>query len=70
MSNWFRHTFGKIEEEPLFSTTLASNFTKGSTTMVLTDAMPTITEGTSIEIIDGNGIIDSGVITAASPQLP
>ena len=66
LSNWFRHTFGKIEEEPLFSTTLASNFTKGSTTMVLTDAMPTITEGTSIEIIDGNGIVDSGIITAAS----
>ena len=66
LSNWFKHTFGKIEEEPLFTTTLASNFTKGSTAMVLTDAMTPITTGTSIEIIDANGIVDSGIITSAT----
>ena len=63
-SQWFKHTFGRIEEDPVLTTTLNADFTKGATSMTLTNTV-TITNG-SIEIIDDEGRIDSGVVTSSS----
>lgn len=66
-SQWFKHTFGRIESDPLVTTTLSANFTKGSTSMTLADTIYTSTG--HIEIIDAQGRVDSGVITSATTSL-
>ena len=66
-SLWFRHMFGRIEETPVATTTLASDFTAGSTSMSLSDYVSSIVSGGSIEIIDTDGTVDGGVVTSASP---
>ncbi len=64
-SLWFRHMFGKIQKTPLATTTLASDFTVGSTAMSISDFI--LGGGGSIEIIDADGTVDGGVVTSASP---
>lgn len=63
-SEWFKHTFARIEEEPLVTTTLSAGFTKGSTTMTLADTV--VTTSGNIEIIDANGRVDSGIVTSST----
>ena len=67
-SQWFKHTFGRIDETPALATRLLGNFTKGSTTMTVAGAL-NITDGASIEIIDDEGRIDSGVITSSATTI-
>lgn len=67
-SLWFKHTFGRIDDRPLVSSTLAADFTKGSTTMSFLGAVD-IADGGSIEIIDDNGKVDSGVYDSVSYSL-
>ena len=64
-SQWFTHTFARIEEDPLMTTTLLYDWTKGSTTMNLSAAVD-IPDGASIEIIGSDGKVDSGIITSSS----
>ena len=65
-SVWFRHMFGKIQETPVATTTLASDFTVGSTTMTISDYVSSISSGGSIEIIDTDGNVDAAVVTSAT----
>lgn len=64
-SLWFRHMFGKIQEVPTATMTLVSDFTAGSTTMTLSDTILSVLSGGSIEIINTDGTVDSGIITSA-----
>lgn len=64
-SQWFQHTFGRIAETPAITSTLSAGFTKGSTSMSITGAMA-IPSGASVEIIDDDGRVDSGVITSST----
>jgi len=64
-SLWFKHMFSRIEEDAV-TTTLASAFTVGDTQIDLVDYCGSIVSGGSIEIIDADGTLDSGVITSAS----
>lgn len=64
-SAWFKHMFGRIEKDAI-TTTLSSNFTVGDTSIALTDYCGNLLNGGSIEIIDSDGFVDSGVVTSAT----
>tara|TARA_R110001632_G_scaffold7580_1_gene30246 strand:- start:21590 stop:28336 length:6747 start_codon:yes stop_codon:yes gene_type:complete len=64
-SLWFKHMFSRIKNNAI-STTLASSFAVGDTQIDLTDYCGPLVNGGSIEIIDANGIVDSGVVESAS----
>ena len=77
LSPWFTHLFSKIEENPLNYTsqnsagrlvtsnlpTLQSNFSVGDTTMSINSVAHNLDENGSIEFVDADGFIDSGVYT-------
>ena len=64
-SAWFKHMFGRIEKDAI-TTTLSSNFTVGDTSIALTDYCGNLLNGGSIEMIDSDGFVDSGVVTSAT----
>lgn len=65
-SAWFKHLFSRIKEEAV-TTTLSSAFTVGDTSIALADYCGGLASGGSIEIIDSDGTVDSGVVTSATP---
>lgn len=64
-SLWFRHAFGRISSAPQMTTTLSADFSRGAASMSISAPLKT-TSGFSIEIIDSDGLVDSGVATSAT----
>lgn len=62
-SLWFKHMFGRIQENPSLTTTLASDFEVGDSQIVLAEYESTLSNGGSIEMVDSTGT-DAGVVTS------
>jgi hypothetical protein len=65
-SQWFKHMFGRIDSSGGVQTTLASAFSVGDTQIDLVGYCGGLVSGGSIEIIDADGTIDSGVVNSAT----
>jgi hypothetical protein len=66
-SLWFRHLFSKIDKNAERTASLAADFSVGDTTMTLDTHYSEFSgDGGSIEFVDGDGYVDSGVYESVS----
>jgi len=65
-SQWVKHLFGRIQKEPLLTTSLVSNFNRGDSTLTLSAGAETLKDGGHIEFVYSDGRTDSGIVTSAT----